>query len=171
MKEPVAAEEALALHKILRKDPQRYLQIVNDWISENPKNSHAYFDRHQAWMRVGEPQKALADLNRTIELAPDQSAFEARGNVYRHLGEYERALQDYQRGEAINPTEWAEGYGLLFQADCHAQLGDEPGALACCARMPDDFWTPGMGGAPAGDKVAVADKLRIIAADSHRKQR
>jgi len=171
MKEPVTAEEALALHKILRKDPQRYLQIVDDWINENPTNSHAYFDRHRAWMKIGEPQRALADLNKAIELTPDQSAFEARGDVYRHLGEYERALRDYQHGEALNPSEWAGGYGLLFQADCHARLGDEAAALACCARMPDDFWTPGMAGAPSGGKAAVANKLQAIAAGSRRKQR
>ena len=170
MKEPTTAEEVLVLHKILRKDPQRYLQIVNDWINGNPKNSLAYYDRHLAFMNLGEPHQALADLNKAIELSPDQSAFEARGDVYRHLGEYEKALQDYQRGEAMSPTEWAQGYGLLFQADCHARLGDEPAALACCARMPDDFWTPGIGGAPAGDKVVVADKLRTIAADSRRKR-
>jgi tetratricopeptide (TPR) repeat protein len=171
MKEPTTAEEVLAMHKILRKDPRHYLQIVNDWIDENPENSHAYYGRHLAFMKLGEPHRGLADLNKAIELAPNQSRFEARGDVYRHLGEYERALQDYQQGEAMNPTEWAQGYGLLFQADCHAQLGDEPAALACCARMPDDFWTPGIGGAPAGDKADVAEKLRAIAAESRRKRR
>jgi tetratricopeptide (TPR) repeat protein len=166
MKEPTTTDEVLALHKILRKDPQRYLQIANDWIREDPHNSHAYFDRHQAWMRIGEPRRALDDLNKAIELAPRQSSFEARGDVYRHLGEYNKALDDYQQGEAMDPALWAEAYGLLFQADCHARLGDAAAALACCARMPDDFWTPGVGGAPAGDKAAVADKLRLIAADS-----
>jgi tetratricopeptide (TPR) repeat protein len=57
--------------------------------------------------------------------------FGARATFYRHLGEYERALRDYQQGEALNPAEWAEGYRLLFQPDCHARLGDEAGALAC----------------------------------------
>jgi tetratricopeptide (TPR) repeat protein len=170
MKEPTTAEEVLAMHKILRTDPQRYLQIVNSWIDENPQSSHAYYDRHLAFMNLGEPHLGLADLNKAIELAPNPSKFEARGDVYRYLGEYERALQDYQHGEAMNPTEWAQGYGLLLQADCHAQLGHERAALACCARMPDDFWTPGIDGAPAGDKVAIADKLRAIAAEACRKR-
>jgi hypothetical protein len=46
MKEPTTPEEVSALGQILRTDPQRYLRIVNDWIVENPRNSHAYFDRH-----------------------------------------------------------------------------------------------------------------------------
>ena len=58
MKEPTSSEEVLTLHKILRSDPQRYLQIVNEWIKENPTNYHAYFDRHLAWMKIGEPHRA-----------------------------------------------------------------------------------------------------------------
>jgi tetratricopeptide (TPR) repeat protein len=171
MKEPTTPEEVLELHKILRKDPQRYLQIANEWIRENPKSSHAYYGRHQAWMKIGEPHRALDDLHKAIELAPRQAAFEARGDVYRHLGEYERALEDYQTGEEIDSAMWAGGYGLLFQADCHARLGDEAAALACCARMPDDFWTPGIDDTPAGDKAAVAHRLRVIAAETRSQRR
>ena len=58
MKEPITPEEVSAFHKLLRTDPQRYLRIVNEWIAENPRNSHAYFDRHFAWMDLGEPQRA-----------------------------------------------------------------------------------------------------------------
>jgi hypothetical protein len=50
IKEPVTADETLALHKILKSDPQRYLRIVNQWIDENPANAHAYFSRHSAQM-------------------------------------------------------------------------------------------------------------------------
>ncbi len=171
MKEPTTPEEVLEMHKILRKDPQRYLQIVNDWIRENPENSHAYYSRHLGWMRVGEPRRALEDLSKCIELVPDQAAFEARGRVHRHLGEYEAALQDYLQGEALDPALYAEGHSLLYQADCHARLGDETAALTCCARLPDDFWTPGPFDAPAGDKAAVADKLRAIATEARRGRR
>jgi tetratricopeptide (TPR) repeat protein len=92
--------------------------------------------------------------------------------VYRHLGEYEKALEDFDRGEAINPKRWEEDvvFGLLYQADTHARLGDETAALACCARLPDDFWTPGIEGAPGGSKAEIADKLRHIAAGARRKR-
>lgn len=171
MREPTTPEEILALHKILRSDPQRYLQIVNDWISENPENPHAYYDRHLGWMRIGEPRRALDDLNRAIELAPNQARFEARGNVYRNLGEYEAALRDYKHANALDPTVYEEGLTLLYQADCHARLGDEAEALACCARLPDNFWTPGPNDAPAGDRAAVADRLRVIAAEARQERK
>jgi len=34
--------------------------------------------------------------------------------------------------------------------------------------LPDDFWTPGLDGAPAGDKAQVAEQLRRIAAEARR---
>lgn len=172
IKEPTTPEETLALHKILRSDPQRYLRIVNDWIDENPENSHAYFNRHFAWIKIGEPRRALEDLHKAIELKPDMVSFLSRGEVHRHLGEYEKALEDFDRGEAIDPRQWEEDvvFGLLYQADTYARLGNEEAALGCCARLPDDFWTPGIHGAPGGGKVDIADKLRRIAADARRKR-
>lgn len=61
-------------------------------------------------------------------------------------------------------------FGLFYQADTHARLGNESNALAYCARLPDDFWTPGVYDAPGGTKAEVADKLRRIAADARRKR-
>jgi tetratricopeptide (TPR) repeat protein len=171
MKQPENPKELLAMHKILQSDPQRYLQIVDGWIRENPENAEAYFSRHFVWMDIGEPHKALADLDKSIELEPDPIGFLSRGEVYRHLGEYQKALEDYGRGEAIDPALWRDDVlGLLYQADAHARLGDEASALACCARLPDDFWTPGLKGAPAGDKTQVAEELRRVATDARRKQ-
>jgi tetratricopeptide (TPR) repeat protein len=171
MKEPATAEEIFALHEVLDSDPQRYLRIVNAWIDCNPANSHAYFSRHFAWMKIGEPRRALDDLDKVIELDPTPVSLFSRGEVYRHIGEYEKALADFQRGEAIDPKDWqAGGFGPLFQADTHARLGNEAAALACCARLPDHFWTPGMHDVPAGGKAEIADALRRIAAEARRKR-
>jgi tetratricopeptide (TPR) repeat protein len=165
MKEPTTPEEVKVLHDLLRSDPQRYLQIVDQWIAENPSNSHAYFDRHMAWMKLGDPQRALDDLNMVVQIDPKPVAFWARGDVYRRIGEYEKALEDLDRAEAIDPAQWAEdAFGLVSQADCHARLGNEVAALACCARLHDDFWTGSIEGAPGGSKAEIAEKLRVIAA-------
>jgi tetratricopeptide (TPR) repeat protein len=171
MKEPTTAEEVKELHELLRSDTERYLQIVNEWIEENPRNSHAYFERHFAWMKLGDPQRALDDLNMVIQLDPEPVAFRSRGQVYRHLGEYGKALENLDRAEAIDPAQWTEdAFGLLFQADCHARLGNEAAALAYCARLRDDFWTGSIEKAPGGSKAEIADKLRLIAADARRRR-
>jgi tetratricopeptide (TPR) repeat protein len=171
IKEPATPEETLALHKILRSDPQRYLRIVNEWLSKNAENSNALFDRHFGWMKTGEPSRALQDLDKVIELKPNTAAFFSRGLVHRHLGQYAEARDDFARGEAIDPKQWEDDvFGLFYQADTHARLGDEIAALACCARLPDDFWTPGIFGAPGGDKADLANKLRSVAVAASRKR-
>jgi len=78
----------------------------------------------------------------------------------------------YDRGEGINPKGWQEDivFGLLYQADTHARLGNEANALAYCARLPADFWTPGVYGAPRGGKAEIADTLRRMAAEARRQR-
>lgn len=165
MKKPETIEELRQLHDLLRSDPQSYLRITNGWLQQDPNDADAYFDRHFVWTPLGQPRRALDDINRVVELAPSQSAFMSRGEVYRHLGEYENAVRDFGRAEAMDPDEWQlQEFGPFFQADCHARLGDEAAALACCAKLSDDFWTPGLFGAPPGDKAQIAEQLRQIAA-------
>lgn len=173
MKQPTTPEEVLALHKLRRSDPQQYLRIVNRWIEANPKNSSAYLSRHFVWLALGEPRRALDDLDKVIELEqkPHPISFMSRGDVYRHLGDYEKAIEDYNRGEAIDPKEWQDSaVGPFFQADTYARLGNEAAALACCARLPDDFWTPGFDGTPGGSKTEIADELRRRAARARRER-
>lgn len=170
MQEPKSLEEVFQLQKLRRTDPQRFLKIVNEWLKENPRNVRAYFKRHFVWSALGEPRRALDDLDKVIELAPSQPHFFARGMVRRQLGEHENALADFHRGEAMNKKEWQDhAITLFFQADSYAQVGDEASALDCCARLPDKFWTPGYEGAPGGGKAEIAEALRRIAAKAKRK--
>jgi tetratricopeptide (TPR) repeat protein len=170
VREPTTPEETLALHQILQSDPQRYLRIVNEWLDVNPSNHHAYFDRHYAWMKIGDPRRAIVDLDKAVELNPSVASFFARALVHRHLGQYHQARKDLDRGEALDPKEWeADVFGLYYQADTHARLGDEHKALACCARLPDDFWTPGIHGAPGGTKAEITNALRRRAAKARQR--
>lgn len=170
MKEPKSSDEIFELHKFRRANPQRFLEIADEWIRENPQNFRAYFRRHYVWTQLGEPRRALDDLNKVIELNPTQLVFFARGMAHRRLGEHENALADFHRGEAINTKEWQNhAITLFFQADSYAQVGDETNALNCCARLPDKFWTPGYEGAPGGGKADIAEELRRIAAEARKR--
>jgi len=169
MQEPKTPEEVSALHELARADPQRFLKIVDEWLAENPRNHRPYFRRHFVWSDLGQPRRALADMDKVIELNPTQATFCCRGRVYRQLGEHANALADFRRGEAFDPKEWeAHAIPLLYQADSYAHLGDEANALDCCARLPEDFWTPGLDGAPGGGKAEIAAELRRIAAEARR---
>ena len=125
MQEPTTPEEVFELQRLRRADPQRFLEIVNEWLREDPRNFRAYFKRHFVWSEMGEPRRALDDLDKVIELAPSQPHFFARGMVHRQLGEHENALMDFHRGEAMGKKEWQDhAITLFFQADSYAQVGD-----------------------------------------------
>lgn len=47
---------------------------------------------------------ALVDLNKAVELAPQNDAwYNRRGNLYADIGEHEKALEDYTRAIALSP--------------------------------------------------------------------
>jgi tetratricopeptide (TPR) repeat protein len=172
MKEELSPDELSELHQLRRADPRRFLEVMDEWLRENPKNFRPYITRHFVWSDLGQPRRALDDLDRAIELAPSQGAFCARGRIYRQLGEHANALADFKRGEAINPKEWKrQGITILYEADSYAHLGDEVRALDCCSRLPDDFWTPGLDGAPGGGKAEIVAELRRIAAEAQDERR
>jgi tetratricopeptide (TPR) repeat protein len=161
VKHPTNPEELAALHRILHDDPLRYLDIANQWIEESPGDSEPYFSRHQAWLELGQPEKALADISTAIALQPTQIDFWCRGNVYRRLGDYRKAAQDYDHAEGLDPKQWADDvFPLIYRADVYARLGDEASALDCCSRLPDDFWTPGHDDLPPGGKAEIAAELK-----------
>ena len=155
---------------LLRTDPQRYLALAEQYVRENPEDSDACCGRHNARVRLGRCDLALADLDRAIALMPDRPGLEARGDRLREMGQYAAALQDCARAEDPDPAGWRDGFGPLFRADCHARLGHEAVALADCEQLPDDHWTPGLSGAPAGSKAEVIEAVRRIAAAARQQQ-
>lgn len=148
----------------LLKDPERFLELTNQLVEQHPQDANAYFARHQAWENLGLLQLALADLDKSLALEDHYVTHGARGKILRGLGRYRDAIEAYDRSEALDSTQWIGGFGPLFRADCHARLGDEAAALADCDAMPDDHWTPGFFGLPAGSKQEVSAELRRRAA-------
>ena len=154
-------------YKLLKSDPHRFLALVQEHVRQRPSDPIGYFRRHHAWESVGRRDLALKDLDHCLSLEPDWITFLARGRLLRDMGRYRDAIADFDRAEAANPESWPTALGPLYRADCHARLGNETAALADCARLPDDHWTPGVFGTPAGDKQQVTTKIRDIARQQH----
>jgi tetratricopeptide (TPR) repeat protein len=150
--------------RLMRTAPDQFLEEMNRLVAQRPDDARAYFARHQAWSRLGRSDLALADLDKSQALEDRFTVHDARGDLLRRLGRYYDAIDAYNRAEQMAPMEWRSGFGPFFRADCHARLGDEAGALADCDALPDDHWTPGMFGAPAGTKEEVAAELHRRAA-------
>lgn len=164
----VSDADLLENHGLLRSDPERYLALANAFVHQNPSHPDGYFSRHHAWMNLGRPDLALADLDKSLSLQSHNVTLRSRGNVLRSMGRYAEAIEDFDRSEALDPIAWREAYGPLFRADCHARLGIEAAALADCDQLDSDHWTPGVHGAPAGTKAQVIAQVRRLAASSKR---
>ncbi len=166
----VSEADLVENHGLLRTDPEYYLALVNAFVLQNPSNPDGYFSRHQAWMNLGRPDLALEDLNKSLSLEPHHVTLRSRGNVFRSMGRYAEAIEDFDRAEALDPVAWREAYGPLFRADCHARLGNEAAALSDCDKLSSDHWTTGVRGAPAGTKAEVIAQIRRLAAAGKREQ-
>jgi tetratricopeptide (TPR) repeat protein len=159
----VTRDDFTAQFDLLRSEPEKYLGLAEEFIRQNPDDSHGYFTRHWAWKRLGRMDLALADLDHSLRLEPHAVTFRARGSVYRAIGRNQEAVNDFDRSQSIDPESWAGSFGPLFRADCHAKLGNLEAALADCAALRDDHWTPGVFGAPAGTKAEVTAEIRRLA--------
>jgi tetratricopeptide (TPR) repeat protein len=149
---------------LLRSDPQKYLELAHAVVRQNPTDDRAYFCRHQAHSALGQHDLALADIEKTIALRePHPLLHNARGLVLRELNRHEEAIEEFSRSREIAPEDWAHIFGALFRAHSHALLGNLAEALADCAALRDDHWTPGLLGAPAGDKNEVTEEIRRLA--------
>ena len=162
---PEMTHDDLMQHfNLMFTEPHRYLALVQEFIRQHPESADGYFSRHQVWEELGRYELALEDLNRSLSLEEHWIVSMVRGCIHRQLGDYAAALCDYDRAAVLDREEWLGSPGPLFRADCHARLGNETAALADCALLPDNHWTPGLSGAPAGTKADVIAAVRYLAA-------
>ena len=76
-------------------DFNRAMIDSNMAIELEPKFTHVYNGRSNAFNGKGEYNRAIQDYNKAIQLKPDfTEAYNNRGWVYAIKGEYNRALQD-----------------------------------------------------------------------------
>jgi tetratricopeptide (TPR) repeat protein len=159
----VTRDDFTAQFDLLRSEPEKYLDLAEEFIRQNPDDSHGYFTRHWAWKRLGRMDLALADLDHSLRLEPHAVTLRARGLVHRAEGRYQEAIDDFDKSRSMDQETWAGNFSALFRADCHAKLGNLEAALADCAALRDDHWTPGVFGAPGGTKAEVTAKIRRLA--------
>ncbi|HEV2264393.1 MAG TPA: hypothetical protein VGR79_07670 [Stellaceae bacterium] len=150
----------LAEHKILREDPERYIEMISEFIRLDPSDSMEYFSRHHGWEQLGRLDLALKDLDQSIELRDAAMSRLSRGSILVRMGRNQEALEDFNRAESLEPEKWVDCWGPFRRADCHARLGNEAAALADCERLPEGFWSPGIHGEPGGNKAEITAEVR-----------
>ena len=82
-----------------------YSQAVRDYsqtIELNPDDAEAHAARAHARFRQGRHQGAIADFTQSLQLKPSAVTTSDRGDVYAHLGQWQRAAQDYRQAVEID---------------------------------------------------------------------
>ena len=93
------------------------IELWSAVIEKEPTNSFAYFKRGAAFFKMGRPDKAIADYNRSVALAPFHfEAFYGRGLALSRIGQFNEAIKDYTTALYIKPK-YADAYnqrGLTY---------------------------------------------------------
>jgi tetratricopeptide (TPR) repeat protein len=144
----------------MMRNPQRSVEICDKYLIEHPGDTHALFMRFQALGQLGEHDKALADIDRVLELKPNSGGYSARGKFFHDIGDHQRAIDDLTRARTLDDDEWKTSLDPHYRADSLARLGRLDDALSDCAFIPDDHWMPALSGLPAGNKQQFVDEIK-----------
>jgi tetratricopeptide (TPR) repeat protein len=157
----VTYEDLETKFDLLKRQPEKFLELANEFLKKNPKHAGGYFSRHYAWQRLGQSQRALDDLDTSLTLEPHATTYRAKGRVLYLMKHYEKAIEAFTKSRAMNHAMWIDSYGPLYRADCYANLGDEASALADCSLLKNDHFLPyGLSGTPRGNKQDVIEEIR-----------
>lgn len=112
-----------------RASQGRSQEALADWtkaIQVDPNLAEAYTARGTYYRLHSDLPRAMADLDRSLQIAPSVDGFFQRGQVYSALGQHQQAISDYT--DAINIRVEAP-YVYLARAASKKALGDEAGFL------------------------------------------
>ena len=93
----VSHPEAVRVYHLIHQQHAEYVIVTaTEEIARNEGEAVAYQQRGQAYIKIGENDKAIADLTRAIQLENNRSsAYRDRGDVFSIQGQLEKAIVDY----------------------------------------------------------------------------
>src|SRR6266481_5306366 len=101
---------------LLRSDPQSYLELVQEFVRQNPNDWRGYGFRHEAWSELGRHDLALADIDNAIALRePHPLLHLLRGMVLRRLNRHQAAVEEFGRSREMDPESWVHMFGPLYR--------------------------------------------------------
>lgn len=110
-------------------------------IAENPRDAVALLARGKVRFEKGDHDRAIADLDRSLELAPDSEALTIRGFAWKRKGDKDRAMADFNEAIRINPKEalaWrVRGATWAGKADYQKALADYTESLRADPENPE----------------------------------
>ncbi|MGB3202724.1 MAG: tetratricopeptide repeat protein [Nodosilinea sp.] len=119
----------LAAAAVKRQQYPQALRLLSQLVERHPEQALHYNNRGLVYLKLGQPQPALADCDRAVALAPDlDQAYNNRAMCHAALGEMASALDDYERAIDLNPFNSRARINLGATL---RQMGDLDLALDC----------------------------------------
>ena len=111
---------------LARKDFSKAVEQASDAILAFPRNAVAYTLRAEALRRLGQPDRALADLAVAIRIDPGRaSPFVIRAEIFKKRCQFDQAIADATQAIFLQPD---NGAAFSIRADCRRSIGDADGA-------------------------------------------
>ncbi|MBR1645857.1 MAG: tetratricopeptide repeat protein [Selenomonadaceae bacterium] len=108
----------------MAKDYSAAIKDFDRAIQFDPHNAQNYIYRSLYWRFVAKDNgRALADLNKAVELEPTAHAYMNRAGFYRlDLKNFSAAIDDYTRAIELETFEYMIGYYYYSRAECYQNL-------------------------------------------------
>jgi tetratricopeptide (TPR) repeat protein len=111
--------------RLEQEDYQAVIADCGEALKRDSRIALAYNMRARAYRHINSPERALEDLNRAVELAPEEANYFQRAAIYQSLGQHQRALADLDEVIALKP----DGPQAYFaRAESRRAVGDTAGA-------------------------------------------
>ena len=95
---------ASAQRKAKQGDYTNAIALLTQLICRHPHQAVDYNNRGLIYFQSRQPEKALADYNKALQLNPElDSAYNNRANYYASVGKLSEALADYEQALDLNP--------------------------------------------------------------------
>ncbi|RKU16182.1 hypothetical protein C6500_18620 [Candidatus Poribacteria bacterium] len=80
-------------------------QKHKDYIKLDSDNAYAYRNRGAIKIALGNPQDAISDFDKAIEINPEYAdAYHERGQAKEALGQKEAAKADFEKAKELDPN-------------------------------------------------------------------
>lgn len=105
------------------------ISLWDDTVRKSPNKARPYYNRGLAYELKSEPDKAILDYSKAIEIKPDFfEAYNNRGGVYQSKGYLEKAMADFNKALEIEPRCYDaynnRGNAYRSQGDLHSAISD-----------------------------------------------
>jgi tetratricopeptide (TPR) repeat protein len=98
------------------------IPMLQQMVAKDPKNHDAWVTLGNAYFDSDQPQKSIEAYGRALELQPnDPNVLTDQGVMHRALGQFERAIANFQKANQVDPTHLQSLFntGVVYLNDLH----------------------------------------------------